>query len=287
MVKAAENNTILESTLPSKWKFNNGPLMLAHIVPLMHLLFYGVGSSTIEELKFFLLMRERHSQFKKIADFLIPKVSCKLSWCKLLLYKEGTFGGWIAENWIAFMRVTNWVTARVNDIAKNVNYEEPHKLLEKWNKAELKNWREWHGVTGARNRKQLFIYVNELRSNKDSHLEVITNPGGEVRNVTNCLRTMSRMISILMQTEMNEDLISESDLSIRIYLRMVEELNNALRNKNDKPIWISRSNYLSLLNLLEQMKFFGPLRMYWEGGWKGEGIIQEMKEIIRDGLKKN
>ena len=41
MVKAAENNTILESTLPSKWKFNNDPLMLAHIDPLVHLLLYG------------------------------------------------------------------------------------------------------------------------------------------------------------------------------------------------------------------------------------------------------
>ena len=90
-----------------------------------------------------------------------------------------------------------------------------------------------------------------------------------------------------MQTEIDEAIILESDLSIRIYLRMVEELNNALRNQHDKPIWISRSNYLSLLNLPEQMRFFGPLRLYWEGGWKGEGIIQEIKEIIRDGLKIN
>ena len=35
------------------------------------------------------------------------------------------------------------------------------------------------------------------------------------------------------------------------------------------------------------MKLFGPLRLYWEGGWKGEGIIKELKEVIRDGLKKN
>ena len=34
------------------------------------------------------------------------------------------------------------------------------------------------------------------------------------------------------------------------------------------------------------MKEFGPLRLYWEGGWKGEGIIKELKCIIRDGLKK-
>ena len=67
---------------------------------------------------------------------------------------------------------------------------------------------------------------------------------------------------------------------------MVELVNLYLRDKGEKPIWITKSNYLSLLNLPDQMKEFGPLRLYWEGGWKGEGIIQELKSIIRDGLKK-
>ena len=138
------------------------------------------------------------------------------------------------------MRVTNWVTARVNNIAKNVNYEEPHKLIEKWNKAELKNWCKWHGVTaGARNKKQLFIYVNELRSNKDSHLEVITNPGGEVRNVTNCLRTMSRMISILMQTEINE----VSDILITEWHDDFEP--NTQSKQNRGSVWILSVTILS------------------------------------------
>ena len=39
VIKAAENNINVPLSLPSKWKFNNGPLMLAHIDPLMHLLF--------------------------------------------------------------------------------------------------------------------------------------------------------------------------------------------------------------------------------------------------------
>ena len=35
------------------------------------------------------------------------------------------------------------------------------------------------------------------------------------------------------------------------------------------------------------MKEFGPLRLYWEGGWKGEGIIQELKSLIRNRFQKN
>lgn len=68
---------------------------------------------------------------------------------------------------------------------------------------------------------------------------------------------------------------------------MVEDLNKVLRDDTEKPIGITRSNYMSLLNFPDQMRTFGPLRLYWEGGWKGEGIIREIKEIIRDVLKMN
>ena len=125
------------------------------------------------------------------------------------------------------------------------------------------------------------------KNRKENALKTIKNPGGDVKNVINCLNSMARMIAIVMQTHTDNDLILKCDLSIRIFLRTAEDLNKALRQQDDKPIWISRSNYLSLLNLPRQMEMFGPLRLYWEGGWKGEGIIKEIKEIIRDGLKKN
>ena len=136
-------------------------------------------------------------------------------------------------------------------------------------------------------KKELFEYVCEIIGNKEIPKEIKGNPGGNVKNVTNCVITLCRMIGIVMQREINDELIKECDLSIRIYLRMIEELNSKIKNNDDKPIWINRSNFLSLLNLPEQMKIFGPLRLYWEGGWKGEGIIKELKEVIRDGLKKN
>lgn len=51
VVSAPENDILFESIIPSKWKFNSGPLMLTHIDSLMYLLFYGIGSSTIVELQ--------------------------------------------------------------------------------------------------------------------------------------------------------------------------------------------------------------------------------------------
>ena len=32
------------------------------------------------------------------------------------------------------------------------------------------------------------------------------------------------------------------------------------------------------------MELYGPLRLYWEGGYRGEGIIQDIKGIINHGL---
>ena len=39
------------------------------------------------------------------------------------------------------------------------------------------------------------------------------------------------------------------------------------------PIWM-RSNFVSLLNLVEMLLLFGPLINYWDGGGKGEKFIQ-------------
>ena len=32
------------------------------------------------------------------------------------------------------------------------------------------------------------------------------------------------------------------------------------------------------------MELYGPLRLYWEGGYCGEGIIQDLKGILNHGL---
>jgi len=41
--------------------------------------------------------------------------------------------------------------------------------------------------------------------------------------------------------------------------------------------WISKYNYLCLLNIPDVMREFGPIRNYWEGGMFGEKILQSAK----------
>ena len=43
------------------------------------------------------------------------------------------------------------------------------------------------------------------------------------------------------------------------------------------------ANLTGLLNLPEQMREFGNLRDYWEGGYRGEGILREIKQYVTQG----
>ena len=46
---------------------------------------------------------------------------------------------------------------------------------------------------------------------------------------------------------------------------------------NGKPIWLSKFNFLCLLNLPKTVEEFGPARNYFEGKYLGERYVQEVK----------
>ena len=48
-----------------------------------------------------------------------------------------------------------------------------------------------------------------------------------------------------------------------------------------EPVWLSKFNCLSLLNLPEMLKEFGSPRNYFEGKYMGERYVQEVKTIQR------
>jgi len=50
-----------------------------------------------------------------------------------------------------------------------------------------------------------------------------------------------------------------------------------ITSSDKAPLWVSKYNFLCLLNIPEVMSMFGPLRNYWEGGMIGEKILQYAK----------
>ena len=127
----------------------------------------------------------------------------------------------------------------------------------------------------------VMTYMNEVGRPPS----ILPPKGGKVQNATNVVTSMVCMISHIMTEYTTPKVILEVDHAIKIYLSMVHRFEISMNKEPTKKYtWVSKSNYMSLLNIPRQMELYGPMRMYWEGGYRGEGIIQEIKGIINNGL---
>jgi len=89
------------------------------------------------------------------------------------------------------------------------------------------------------------------------------------------------MLCRLMARTVTPRHVEVSQLWIEEFLSCVHDLDTLLGYKGkDEPVWLSRSNFLGLLNLPDMMRLYGPLRELWEGGSKGEGSIGAIKSHI-------
>jgi hypothetical protein len=107
-----------------------------------------------------------------------------------------------------------------------------------------------------------------------------------VRNIIDTTTAMYAMITRIMQREINTKTIDSTERHVKIFLNSYVELDRKL-NGDDNVSWINKYNFLSLLNLKQQMINFGPLLNLWEGGISGEKIISTMKPEIKSGLRQN
>ena len=65
----------------------------------------------------------------------------------------------------------------------------------------------------------------------------------------------------------------------KLFLSCVDKFESAIYLKETlQPIWTSRGNFLSLLNLPLQQQYFGTVRNFWEG--ERERYIQQIKPLL-------
>ena len=63
-------------------------------------------------------------------------------------------------------------------------------------------------------KKELLHYVKDINKNKSVENDIISQPGGDVNNIMNMIVSMSTMICLIMQTEIDNTLIKQYDISI-------------------------------------------------------------------------
>ena len=92
------------------------------------------------------------------------------------------------------------------------------------------------------------------------------------------IQSLMCMIYRLMSPhQVSEDIILNY---IKCFLQSVHHFEDYSNTGSNNMSWFARSNFLSLLNLPDQIKQFGSLRWYWEGS--RERHIQYVKPLMKN-----
>jgi hypothetical protein len=203
-----------------------------HIETIMHLLFLGIVKTFLMDIHIWLKKRSMFSLFlSEIDNYLLSIETLKLTWCRIICYGTGKFGGHVSENYLAMARVLKWFVCILN------------------------------------------IYNCASRDCEFEH-------------IVNVASSLYAMLSRLLQRVVCPELCDSAERHVKIFLNYYVLLDKKLKGE-DNDGWIKKYNFLSLLNLPEQMRSFGPLLNLWEGGYMGERIITTMKPEIVSGLRMN
>ncbi|KAL7580358.1 hypothetical protein ACA910_004386 [Epithemia clementina (nom. ined.)] len=111
-----------------------------------------------------------------------------------------------------------------------------------------------------------------------------------VKGVVDVWKSLHSLLQIVMRT--GEDAINTEEIEfwVKRFLSCYAKVDQGLQSSEDsheKPSWVTSYNFMSLLNLTDAVRRFGPLRNIWEGGMQGEGFLLYVKHQMSMGLRNN
>jgi hypothetical protein len=270
--------------LPPNWN-ETIPLDRYGDVP-MHLLFLGAVKTCLMGTQAWLKSCSKNTAFYKFSVGILDSIKdLNISWCRVLPYSKGKFGGWVSENHLGMSRLIEWFYPQLTSMEEEVPWTEPEKAQSKWLKKDNAKWLMLRGI----NHKG---YAADLRDKVAMYMAsgdhaILPKPGVKGDKVLELLSCLSRLIGYCMSSFSGEKEIQQLEMEIRIFLNLYNEFDMSMeksrKNKGD-PGWLTHYNFMSLLNLPDQIRETGPLRDLWEGDIKGEGFLRTVKPKIKTGL---
>ena len=106
-----------------------------------------------------------------------------------------------------------------------------------------------------------------------------------VDDILNMINSLNVMISLVLSKHTKYINLSYLECAIRHFLICYDRVDSAMKPKTEKPSWMTKYNFLCLLNLPDTMAKFGCLRNIWEGGVEGEGFLRKYKKELKHGLR--
>ena len=257
----------------------------------MHLLFLGVAKATRQLIHKWISDTKRLTGYNKITNDIFKPISdMGLEWCKLLVANSG----WVSDNYIAFTRICKWYYYPILTLQEKEVYQEPNIPIKYWYVKMCKDWLTAHGDDTSGRIDVLKARIIALKEDIDNPPVLKENICCSVQAINNLIGSLVSMISSIMKHEVTDESIDDSDREIKLYLSNLNIAQNGVislgdvdMSKKSKPLWLSKYNFLSLLNIPQSMKLFGPMINLWEGSNQGEGYLRFAKPKLTNIHSKN
>jgi hypothetical protein len=273
---------------PSLW--TSGIDFELQIEAVMHLL-SGVIKAQTRAIQHWAACQNKKQSFLRYASGLLdPIQDLQLQWCKCPSYTGGKLPGWVSENYMGLARVAKWFYSGLPILATDQVFQEPLNLPQsKWLKKHNVGWLQARGLDYAGSAVEVKERVRGYMDLEGGPPAVLPPTGATVHETTTLIRAMSNMVSRLMSGCVTESQINDVERSIKIFLTRFCCFDELVypQGPNKKPSWLAKYNFPCLLNLVEIIRRFGPLRNVWEGGYQEEGYLRKTKRTLSNGLRKN
>lgn len=275
---AVDDDNIDGYRYPPLWLL--GMSLFLYMDVIMHLLCLGVIKRFMKHMsRKWMRLQHKHTEFCRLFGNVTKRVKQYYRpWCKVRAYGDGKFGGFISDHFLAHARLLRWEYSMLPELASQ-DYVEP-KPGQRWYRRDYDDWLRAHGQSTEGKMPDVKARVQRLKTQVGGPPPIVPIRGGPVENVTNVFIALVAVMSIVMVSAVTPDICLEMDQQIKIFLSLCLKLDNEIRGSGDDPFFVGKNNFLSMLNLPALAAMYGPLRLYWEGGGKGEGFLRLLKPLI-------
>ncbi|KAL7577205.1 hypothetical protein ACA910_003538 [Epithemia clementina (nom. ined.)] len=176
----------------------------------------------------------------------------------------------------------------INTFAIDKEYQESLGNPRNWNKKENTSWLSARGLDKKGSAQELKERVQMCL--QQTNIPLPRQSSGSEKGVVDVWKSLHSLLQIVMRTGQDAINTEEIDFWVKRFLSRYTKVDQGLQSSeesNKKPSWVTSYNFMSLLNLPDAVRQFGPLHNIWEGGTQGEGFLQYVKRKMSMGLRNN
>ena len=207
-------------------------------------------------------MKSQLTEFKSLTVGILDQLKLyNIEWCKVLQYPNNSldkFGGWVAENFLAFIRISPWFYSLLYILKVSKENPDLEKPYTAWRVKEHKFWLELRGLSTIGNAQTLKERVHSYMD-EDIVPEIIVTNNVGIDQIINLVTTFNQMVGMILSIETKYDDIGYIEIIIRKFMIELDKVDAGMGEK-EQPSWLTQYNFLCLLNIPNVMQKYGYIR---------------------------